>query len=249
MDSCKNLICRIFAATENTRIIMKKELRCYFVSPIAYIVITIFLVITGIFFFLTFILYGIAELRGFFEILPWVFAILVPAITMKLLAEEKNTGSFEMLLTMPVSVGDVVAGKILSATVFCVAMLAPTFLAYPLSVYLVGSPDIGSIIGGYLGAVLLGATYSAIGVFASSLTKNQIVAFIIAFAICVILCVISVFLRLLPAGVVDLFEYISVNSHFNSIAKGVIDSRDLIYFGSVIALAAMGTVKTIEERR
>ena len=228
---------------------MKKELRCYFVSPIAYIVITVFLLVTGFLFFMTFFLYNRAELRGFFQILPLTFAIVIPAITMKLLAEEKNTGSFEMLLTLPVSVGDVVAGKILASTVFCAVMLAPTLVAYPLSLFLVGSPDIGPIIGGYLGAVLLGATYSAIGVFASSLTKNQIVAFIIAFAVCMALWVIDVFLPLLPAGVVDLFEYISVNSHFNSIAKGVIDSRDLIYFGSVIALAALGTVKTIEERR
>jgi ABC-2 type transport system permease protein len=248
MDKFKKFIGRLFAATENTRIIMKKELRSYFVSPVAYIVITFFLLVTGFLFFMTFFLYGRAELRGFFQILPLTLAIVIPAITMRLLSEEKNTGSFEMLLTLPVSVWDVVAGKVLAATVFSAVMLAPT-LFYAVSIWLVGTPDIGPIIGGYLGALLLAAAYSAIGVFASSLTKNQIVAFIIAFAICIFLWVIDVFLPLLPAGIVNLFEYISVNSHFASISKGVLDSRDLIYFGSVIALAAMGTVKSIEERR
>jgi ABC-2 type transport system permease protein len=244
----KSFLRRCIGATENARIIMKKELRSYFVSPIAYIVISFFLLATGFLFFMTFFLYDRAELRSFFQILPLTFAIVMPAVTMKLLSEEKNTGSFEMLLTMPVSVADVVAGKILSATVFSAVMIAPT-LFYAVSVYIVGSPDIGPILGGYFGAVLLGAAYSAIGVFASSLTRNQIVAFIIAFAICILLWVIDIFLPLLPSGLVDLFEYLSVNAHFSSVAKGVIDSRDLIYFGSLIALAAMGTVKSIEERR
>ena len=248
MDTCKKYICGLWAATENARIIMKKELKSYFVSPVAYIVITFFLLVSGVLFFSTFFLYGRAELRGFFQILPLTLAIVMPAVTMRLLSEEKNSGSFEMLLTLPVSVADIVAGKILAASVFAMVMLAPT-LFYAVSVMLVGSPDIGPVIGGYVGAVLLAAAYSAIGVFASSLTKNQIVAFIIAFAICFFLWVLDVFLPLLPVGVVDLFEYISVNSHFASISKGVIDSRDLIYFGSVIALASMGTVKSIEERR
>jgi len=248
MDRLKKFFTDCICATENARIIMKKELKSYFVSPIAYIVITLFLLITGTLFFMTFFLYDRAELRGFFQILTLTFAIFIPAVTMKLFAEEKNSGSFEMLMTLPVSAADAAAGKILAATAFSAVMLAPT-LVYPVSVFIVGSPDIGPIIGGYLGAILLGATYSSIGVFASSLTKNQITAFIIAFGACMFLWVIDVFLPLLPAGVVDLFEYISVNAHFNSISKGVIDSRDLIYFASVIALCFMGTVKSIEERR
>ena len=248
MDSCKKFIRGLWAATENARIIMKKELRSYFVSPVAYIVMVVFLLITGFPFFMTFFLNGQAELRMFFQLLPLTLAILIPAVTMRLFAEEKNTGSFEMLLTLPVSVRDVVAGKILAASVFSAVMISPT-LIYGVSILFVGSPDLGPMIGGYLGAVLLAASYSAIGVFASSLTKNQIVAFIIAFAICIFLWVIDVFLPLLPVGIVNLFEYISVNSHFASISKGVIDSRDLIYFASVIALSAMGTVKSIEERR
>lgn len=248
MDSFKKFICGLIAATENARIIMKKELKSYFVSPIAYIVITFFLLVTGFLFFSTFFITDRAELRDFFQFLPLTLAIFVPALTMRLLAEEKHTGSFEMLLTLPVSVADVVAGKILSATVFTAVMLSPT-LIYAVSVYIVGSPDIGPIIGGYVGALFLAAAYSSIGVFASSLTKNQIVAFIITLAVCIFLWVIYFFLPLLPVGIVNFFEYLSVSSHFASIAKGVIDSRDLIYFASVIALSAMGTVKSIEERR
>ncbi|MGL4368485.1 MAG: ABC transporter permease [Spirochaetota bacterium] len=248
MDALKKFFRTCAASTENARIIMKKELKSYFVSPIAYIVITLFLLFTGILFFSTFFLYDRAELRGFFQILPLTFAIFIPAVTMKLFAEEKNTGSFEMLMTLPVSTADAVAGKILAATAFAAVMLLPT-IVYPVSVFIVGSPDIGPIIGGYCGALLLGAAYASIGVFASSLTKNQITAFIISFAACMALWAIDIFLPLLPAGVVDIFEYISVNSHFNSIAKGVIDTRDVIYFASLIALCAMGTGKSIEERR
>lgn len=229
-------------------IIMKKELMSYFTTPIAYIVITFFLVITGWFFFSTFFLYGQAELRGFFQLLPIVFSFVVPAITMRLFSEEKQSGSFEILMTLPVLTVDAVIGKVLASTVFVALMLVPT-LFYAVSVALVGSPDYGPIIGGYVGALFLGAAFSAIGVFSSALTRNQIIAFIVALAICVALTLIDKFLFFLPAAVLSFVEYLGADFHFRNISRGVVDSRDILYFLSLIALATIGTVEILEERR
>lgn len=227
---------------------MKKELMSYFATPIAYIVITVFLIITGWFFFSTFFLYGQAELRGFFQLLPIMLSFVVPAVTMRLFSEEKNTGSFEILMTLPVSTEGVVVGKLLAGTVFVTVMLAPT-LFYAISVALVGSLDWGPVLGGYLGAVLLGGAFSAIGVFSSSLSKNQIIAFIIGLAICLVLVLIDKFLFFLPAPLLNIFEYLGADYHFRNISKGIIDSRDILYFLSVIAIALIGTTKILEERR
>jgi ABC-2 type transport system permease protein len=248
MDKVKAMTSRAWAYTLNARIIMKKELNSYFVSPIAYIVITLFLAISGSIFFPTFFLYNQAEMRQFFEILPLLFSFFIPAVTMKLFAEERNLGSFETLLTLPFRLGDIVAGKILASTVFVAIMLAPT-LIYPVSILFVGSLDFGPVVGGYFGAILLGATFSAIGVFASSFTRNQIISFIVAFSLCIFLTLIDKFLVLFPSVVVSIFQNLGADYHFRSVARGVIDSRDLIYFASVIALSVFGTVRTIEERR
>ena len=148
--------------------IFRKEFKTYFISPIAYIVISIFLLVTGWFFFTTFFLLNQASLRNFFSMLPIIFAFVVPAVTMRLFSEEINIGSYETLLTLPVTFLDVVLGKFLSAIVFLAAMLVPT-LAYPITVTLLGQLDWGPVVGGYLGAVLLGAAFSAIGLLASSL--------------------------------------------------------------------------------
>jgi len=229
-------------------IIMKKELMSYFATPIAYIVITFFLVITGWFFFSTFFLYGQAELRGFFQLLPLVFSFVIPAITMRLFSEEKQSGSFEILMTLPVLTVDAVIGKVLASTVFVALMLVPT-LFYAISVAFVGSPDYGPIIGGYIGALFLGAAFSAIGVFSSALTRNQIIAFIVALSICVVLTLIDKFLFFLPAAVLSFVEYLGADFHFRNISRGVVDSRDILYFLSLVALATIGTVEILEERR
>ncbi len=228
--------------------IMKKELSGYFITPIAYIVISVFLVITGWFFFSTFFLYGQAELRGFFQLLPLMLAFVVPAVTMRLFSEEKNTGSFEMLMTLPVSLEDVVIGKLLGGTAFVALMLAPT-LVYAVSVALSGSLDPGPVIGGYLGALLLGCAFSAIGVFSSSLTRNQIIAFIIGMSICLVLSLIDKFLFFLPSPLLNVLEYLGADYHFRNISRGIIDSRDILYFLSLIAVAVIGTTKILEERR
>jgi ABC-2 type transport system permease protein len=229
-------------------IIMKKELMSYFTTPIAYIVITVFLIVTGWFFFSTFFLYGQAELRGFFQLLPLVMAFIVPAVTMRLFSEEKNTGSFEILMTMPVTMLDVVVGKVLAGTAFTGIMILPTIF-YAVTISFVGSLDPGPVIGGYAGAVLLGGAFSAVGVFASSLSKNQIIAFIIGLSICLVLTLIDKFLFFLPPFLLDVFEYAGSDYHFKNISRGVIDSRDVLYFLSVTAVAMIGTVHILEERR
>ena len=161
-----------------------------------------------------------------------LLSLFVPALTMRLFAEEKRSGSIETLLTLPLSVTDVVAGKFFAAWIFSLTMIAPTLL-YIIPLVIFGTPDAGPIIGGFIGAGLLCAAFSAIGVFTSSLTKNQIIAFFAALAICIVLTMIDTFLVFLPGQVVSFFSYISASAHFTSIARGIIDSRDIIYFVSI----------------
>jgi len=212
--------------------IFKKDFRSYFVSPIAYIVISIFLLVTGWFFFTTFFLFGQASLRNFFSLLPIIFCFVIPAVTMRLVSEELNIGSYEILLTMPVTFTDVVLGKFMAATAFVVALLIPT-LAYPITVSLLGQLDWGPVIGGYIGAILLGASFCAIGLFASALTRNQIIAFITGMAICFGLTLIDKMLFFLPRSLLGVLSYLGADFHFQNISKGIIDSRDIVYFLSV----------------
>ena len=212
--------------------ILKKEFMSYFVSPIAYIVISIFLLVTGWFFFSTFFLYNEASLRNFFSLLPLIFSFVVPAVTMRLFSEELNVGSYETLHTLPVTLNDIILGKFTAAVLFIGVMLIPTF-AYPASVTFLGDLDWGPVIGGYLGAIMLGAVYSAIGLFASSLTRNQIIAFIMGVTICFGLIFIDNLLFFLPGYMTSFFQYLSADFHFSNITKGIIDSRDILYFISI----------------
>ena len=227
--------------------IFKKEFTAYFVSPIAYIVISIFLLVTGWFFFTTFFLYNQANLRNFFAMLPITFSFVVPAVTMRLFSEELNVGSYEILLTMPVTFLDVVLGKFLAAVVFVATMLIPT-LAYPITVSFLGQLDWGPVVAGYTGAVLLGAAFSAIGLFASSLTRNQIIAFIIGMAICFGLTLIDKMLFFLPQSLLSFFEYLGADFHFENVSKGVIDSRDILYFLSVSFVGLYATYLALQEK-
>ncbi len=227
--------------------IFKKEFSSYFVSPIAYIVISIFLLVTGWFFFSTFFLFNQANLRNFFGLLPIIFSFVVPAVTMRLFSEELNVGSYEILLTMPVTFLDVVLGKFVAAVAFVVTMLIPT-VSYPISVSLLGQLDWGPVVGGYIGAVLLGGAFSAIGLLASSLTRNQIVAFIVGMAICFILTLIDKMLFFLPQSLLGLLQYLGADFHFVNISKGVIDSRDVLYFVSVAFVGLYGAHLTMQEK-
>lgn len=227
--------------------IFRKEFSGYFISPIAYIVISIFLVVTGWFFFSTFFLYNQANLRNFFSLLPITFSFVIPAMTMRLFSEELNIGSYELLLTLPVTFHDVIIGKFMAAVAFIAAMLIPT-MAYPVFVSVMGQLDWGPVIGGYFGAILMGGAFAAVGLFASSLTRNQIIAFIVATAICFSLTVIDKMLFFLPKTLLGVMTYVGMDYHFQNIAKGVIDSRDVLYFLSVVFLGLYGAYLSMQEK-
>lgn len=229
-------------------IIVKRELGAYFSSPVAYIVGALFLLFTGLLFFSTFFLSGRAELRGFFSLLPLAFSLFIPALTMRTVSEEKRSGSFETLLTLPVTSTDIVAGKYIAAFISSVALLLPTIF-YIIACCLFGKPDVGPIIGGYVGAVFLAAAFSAIGIFSSACTKNQIIAFFIALAICGFLSLVGTFSFLLPGVLVSIATFISATGHFDSISRGIIDTRDILYFLSVTAFFLALTVRTLENSR
>jgi len=227
--------------------VFQKELRTYFVSPIAYIVIAIFLLVTGWFFFTPFFLFNQASLRNFFTLLPIVFSFIIPAITMRLVAEELNIGSYEILLTLPVTLNDVILGKFLAAVAFVAAMLVPT-LAYPITTAALGQLDWGPVIGGYLGAVLLAAAFCAIGLFASALTRSQIIAFIMGTAVCFALTLIDKMLFFLPRSLLGVCSYLGADLHFQNIAKGIVDSRDIVYFLSVCFVGLYAAHLALQER-
>lgn len=225
-----------------------KEFKTYFVSPIAYIVIAIFLMIAGWFFFSTYFLRGQVSLTNFFELLPIMFSFIVPAITMKLFSEEYNTGSYEMLLTLPVTLKQILIAKLSAAAAFIAVMLAPTGF-YALSVSLTGDLEWGPVIGGYIGALLLGVVFASIGLFVSSLTRNQIIAFILAAAICFGLTMLDFALFFLPESMLDVLQFLAIGTHFSNIAKGVLDSRDLLYFFSVIFISLYGAYLVLCEKQ
>ena len=212
-----------------------KELKDYFISPIAYIVISIFLLVTGWFFFTTFFYYNQATLRSFFNLLPITLAFIIPAVTMRLFSEELSIGSYEVLLTLPVKVSDIVMGKFLAGVAFSALALVPT-LSYPLFISNLGQLDWGPVIGGYLGALLLAAAFTAVGLFASSLTRNQIIAFIGGVLICFSLTLIDKMLFFFPTPLLGVIGYLGAAAHFENIAKGIVDSRDVVYFLSIIFL-------------
>jgi len=230
------------------RQVFKRDFKVYFLSPIAYIVISIFLILSGWFFFSTFFLFNQAETRPFFSLLPILFAFIVPAVTMRLFSEELNTGSYELLMTLPVSVRDVVIGKFAAAVAFVGLMLVPT-LSYGIFISFYGDLDWGPVIGGYAGAVLLGAAFASVGLFASSLTRNQIVAFIIGMSVCFFLTLIDKILFFLPESAVGVFQFLGADFHFQNISRGILDSRDIVYFLSVCFVALYGTYLVIQEKK
>ncbi len=228
--------------------VFKKDFKVYFVSPIAYIVISVFLVLSGWLFFSPFFIYNQAEMRNFFSILPVIFSLVIPAVTMRLFSEELNTGSYELLLTMPVSIGDVILGKFMSAVAFVFVMLLPT-LSYAIFISFYGDLDWGPVIGAYLGALLLGAAFSSIGLFASAITKNQIIAFIIGMAICFFLTLVDKMLFFLPKSMVTIFQFLGADFHFQNISRGILDTRDILYFLSVCFIMLYGTNLVIQEKK
>lgn len=234
----------------NVYAVFKKEFRSYFNSPIAYIFITAFLVFSGWLFFRGFFLIGQATMRPFFSILPWEFLFFVPAVTMRLWAEEKKMGTMELLMTLPLKDGEIVIGKFLAAFLFLAITVLLTF-TFPLTLYYLGKPDIGPILGGYIGALLMGAAYLSIGLFISGLTENQIVAFILSVFACFGLFIIGepIVLTALPGWLAGFFSFLGLGSHFQSIGRGVIDSRDIIYYLSVIIFFLFLNTRFVESRK
>lgn len=228
--------------------IMRRELAAFFTNPAAYIVTVIFLVASGIFFFSTFFINGRADLRNFFGLLPILLSLFVPALTMRLFSEELRSGSFETLMTLPVTDAQVILGKFLAAFLTSATMLAPT-LFYVVTACVFGKVDFGPIIGGYCGALFLCALYSAIGIFSSALTKNQIIAFFTALAFSFALILFGTILIFLPAPLVRFFSWLSVTTHFQQISRGIADTRDLIYFVSLSAVFLLLTQQKIAVKK
>ncbi len=237
---------------ENILTIAKKEFRAFFSSPMAYVLLVVFTGFMAWWFFSASGFFALKEahLRPMFVVLPWVFLIFTPAIAMRLWAEEKKLGTIEILLSLPLSDFEVVLGKFLA----CLGFLAVTLLlTLPItfSVYSVGAPDTGPVVGGYLGAFFLGAAYLSIGLFASSITENQIVAFILGIAVCFVFLIVGIapFLAVLPNWLSKTFEFLSLQTHFTSISRGVIDSRDVIYYLTITGFFLFLNARQIQSRR
>lgn len=233
---------------QNITNIFLKELRSFFNSPVAYIVIVVFLIILGWFFTSNLFLTNVSSLRTVFEMTPFLLLFFAPAITMRLISEEKKSGTLELLVTKPVREDEIILGKFLAALALYFFTLVPT-LCYFITVSFIGTLDIGPVIGGYLGLLFVGCVFLAISVFGSSITENQVVAFIVSFLIVFCLFMLDKILFYLPSYLVTAFEYISVDYHFSNIARGVVDTRDIIYYLSATGFALlMGTV-ALQRRR
>lgn len=240
-----------------TAILLRRELRSYFATPVAYVFILIFLVLSQAFAFYLggFYQRGQADLLPFFNFLPWLFLFLIPAISMRLWAEERKSGSIELLLTLPVTMWQAVLGKFLAAWVFTGIALALTFPIW-ITVNYLGAPDNGAIIAGYFGSFLMAGAFLAVGSCLSAATRNQVVAFILTVVICLLLLlagwpmVLDVFRATgMPQGVVDAIAGLSFLTHFSAISKGVIDLRDLIYFLLMISFWLFASAVVIDMKK
>lgn len=229
--------------------ITKKEYRDFFFSPIAYVFMTVFLLIVLWVFFSDFFVRSQASLRLFFSWVPLVFLVFLPAVTMGKWSEEKRQGTMELLLTLPLKDWHLVMGKFFASLLFLLTTLAFT-LPLVFTVSFLGDLDMGPVIGGYLGLIFLGASSIAIGLTLSSLTKNSIIAFILSFLILFLLYLIGepLILNLVPDFLGVILANLSLNYHFQSIARGVIDSRDIIYYFSVIGFFLYANLLSLESR-
>jgi len=230
--------------------IMNKELRGYFNSPLAYIFITVFLIVSSWFFFQNFFLLGQTTMRAYFSLLPWIFLFLIPAITMKQWAEEEKMGTIEILLTSPITEWEVVLGKFFASLLFLVSSLLLS-LVIPVILLFVGNPDLGVIVGGYFGTFFLGAAYLAIGLWVSSMTNNQIIAFIFSVTLMLLFFIIGedFILHSIHSSLVPVFKYLAIGIHFKNIARGIFDSRDIIYYVILVGFFLYLNVARLKSQR
>jgi ABC-2 type transport system permease protein len=239
--------------------IYRKEINAFFSSLIGYLVIAAFLVLLGLFMFVfpdtSLLEYGFATMEQLFSLAPSLFVLIIPAITMRSFAEEQQTGAIELLVTRPITDLSIILGKFLASLSLVVIALLPTVLYY-YTVYELGNPrgnlDSGGILGSYVGLLMLAAAFVAIGVFVSSLTANQIIAFLLAAFLCFWMYWGFQYMSQLPVFVGrtdDLVQQLGMLHHYNSLSRGVVDSRDMVYFLSIIALFVFFTLLSLERRK
>jgi len=240
----------------NVGIIMRRELASYFATPLAYIFLLIFLVLANLFSFYLgeFFERGQADLNPFFSYHPWLFLFLIPAVSMRLWADERRTGSIELLMTLPVTLWQAVVGKFLAAWAFTTLALVLTFPIW-ITVNFLGSPDNGAIFAAYIGSMLLAAGFLSIGSLASALTRNPVVAFIVGIAACFAFLVagfplvLDAFRGWAPQLLVDAIASLGFLTHYEAISKGVIDIRDLVYFALLITWFLLATAVVLDVRK
>jgi ABC-2 type transport system permease protein len=237
-------------------VVFKRELRSYFATPLAYVFIVIFLVLTG---FFTFQVGGFfernqADLQSFFRWHPWLYLVLIPAVSMRLWAEERNSGSIELLMTLPMTLWQAVVGKFLAAWCFAGVALILTFPIW-ITVNYLGSPDNGVIAAAYLGSFLMAGGFLSIGMCLSAATRNQVVAFITAAVVGFLYllvgfpAVLELMRGVLPQSIVDAIASLSFYTHFDAISKGVIDLRDLVYFIALIGFWSAATAVVLDMKK
>jgi ABC-2 type transport system permease protein len=251
-------------------LILNRELRAYFNSPIAYVVITMFLIITGYFFYNLIATFSVISfqaqanpmmarqynllninetvVRPLFGNISIIMLLMTPLLTMRLLAEERKAGTMELLLTYPVRDIEVVMGKFLACFMVFLAMICSTLL-YPGLLLVLGEPEVMPIITGYTGLILLGAAFIALGLFTSSLTENQIIAASMAFGILFVFWLMSYSVNLVSPGLGQVVSYIAITEHLESLAKGVVDTEDIIYYVLFVALFLFLTLRSLESKR
>lgn len=240
----------------NVKAILKRELYGYFSTPVAYVFIVVFLFLTGIFSFYLGAFYerGQADLEPFFRFHPWLYLFLIPAIAMRLWSEERKSGTIELLMTLPISITDAVLGKFLAAWCFTAIALFLTFPTW-LTVNYLGEPDNTVILAGYLGSLLMAGGYLAVGACISALSKSQVIAFVISVVICFLFIlsgfplVLDFFQGWAPQALVEAISSLSFLTHFDSIKKGVIDLRDVIYYLVFISFWLYANVVVIDSRK
>ncbi len=236
---------------QNTLIIARRELRGFFDSPVAYIVIVAFLAIAGWMFFQPFFLVGRADMRPFFAPSPFsasmLLVIMAPAVTMRLIAEERKSGTIQLLTTLPITDTQVIVGKFLAASGLMLIAILST-LIYAVAISIIGDLDWGPVLAGYLGMALFAMSLLAVGLAASTFTDDQIVAFIVGFIICAALYFVYWLGFFMPQLIASAVEFISVSYHLDNMARGVIDSRDVIYYLSLIGGALFLAVQSLQRQ-
>ena len=233
---------------KNVWAVAQRELRSYFLSPLAYVVIALFLALAGYLFALILANGREASLRGLVQNVSVLYLFIVPAISMRLLAEEQRTGTVELLLTNPVQEWEIVTGKFLASILLVLVMLGLTLL-FPLFLFVFGNPDRGPIITGYLGVFLQAAAFLAVGLWASSITQNQIVAALVSFALLLVLWLSENLGQFLGGPIGQIVSYTSVINHFQSFPQGVIESKDVIYYLTLIVAGIVLSTLSLQSRR